>query len=58
MDIVDGYQTAQQVAVRLGTSPRIKVGEGNSVGGKRSKESELGPAPLLGVPQEDQAAQL
>ena len=58
-----GYQPnmSYQVAIRLGTSPHIKAGQGNPVGGKGSqeqaKESETPPLPLLGVPQEHQATQ-
>jgi len=47
---------AYRVAVKLGSSPYIKVGRGNRVGAKRvsraGKESEATPAPTVRNPTE------
>lgn len=52
---------ALQVTTSLGTSPHIKAGSGNPIGGKglqaEAKESGTLPLLLLGVPREHQATQ-
>lgn len=51
----------QQEAIILAINPHIKVGQGNSVGGKGSKEqakeSEAALLPLLDIPHDDQDIQ-
>lgn len=52
---------AYPIIIKPGTSPHMKVGQGNPVEGtgsqKQTKESETAPSPTFAVAQEDQAAQ-